>query len=293
MGEDNKMNLLDIIQRSPKLIPWAEGDNIPWHEPAFSERMLAEHLSQSHDMASRRGATIDEHVQWIHSELLGGRPARILDLGCGPGLYTSRLAKLGHDCVGIDYSPASIRYAQDHAQQEHLPCRYMLQDIRSAEFGRGFGLVMQIFGEFNVFRPGEAKAILQRAHAALADDGLLLLEPHTLEVIKKIGNGGSSWYSAESGLFSPDPHLGLQENFWDGDAQTAATRYFIIDAASGAVTRHGASYQGYTDQQYESLLAETGFDDVSILSSLAGGKDADHLDLIAITARKRIGQSLP
>ena len=50
------MNLLHVIQRSPAPVPWAEGENIPWHDPAFSERMLTEHLSQAHDAASRRAA---------------------------------------------------------------------------------------------------------------------------------------------------------------------------------------------------------------------------------------------
>ncbi len=249
------MNILDIIQRSPAPVPWAEGDNIPWHEEAFSARILAEHLSQSHDLASRLGATIGEHVRWIHSELLGGQPSRILDLGCGPGLYTSRLAKLGHDCVGIDYSPASIRYAKDQAKQENLRCEYMLQDMRLAEFGDGFGLVMLIFGEFNIFRASDAKAILEKAHAALAAGGLLLLEPHTLAAVEKIGKQPRSWYSTESGLFSENPHFCLQENSWDSESQTATTRYFIIDAASGEVTRHAASYQGYSDEQYRLLLA--------------------------------------
>ena len=285
------MDLLNIIDRSPEPAAWAEGDNIPWHEPAFSERMLAEHLSQSHDMASRREATIDEHVRWIHGKLLGGQPSRILDVGCGPGLYASRLAKLGHDCVGIDYSPASIRYAEDCAKRENLRCRYKLQDIRSAEFGGGFGLAMLIFGEFNVFRPADIKAIVDKAHAALSDDGLLLLEVHTLDVVEKIGRQGKSWYSAESGLFSDRPHLCLQENFWDSESQTATTRYFIIDAAGGAVTRHAASYQAYSDQQYKSLLAECGFEGVRFLPSLAGTEDeskADEsrADLIAIVATK-------
>ena len=43
------MNLLDIVNRTPAPIPWDEGDNIPWDDPDFSKRMLAEHLSQSHD----------------------------------------------------------------------------------------------------------------------------------------------------------------------------------------------------------------------------------------------------
>ncbi|MDY7010653.1 MAG: class I SAM-dependent methyltransferase [Planctomycetota bacterium] len=285
------MNLLDIIERSPEPTPWTEGDNIPWHDPAFSERMMAEHLSQSHDMASRRGATIDKHVRWIHSELLVGQPSRILDLGCGPGLYTSRLSKLGHDCVGIDYSPASIRHAKDQAKQENLSCEYMLQDIREADFGSGFDVAMMIFGEFNVFRPSDAKAILEKARAALNDNGLLLLEAHALAAIEKIGRQDRSWYSTESGLFSDKPHLCLQENFWDADNKTATTRYFIIDSATGDVTRHAATYQGYSDEQYRSLLAETGFDDVRFFSSLAGEEDVTQADLIAITARKAQGKA--
>ena len=104
------MKLLDVVgrQRVPK--PWAEGEKIPWDEPGFSGRMLNEHLSQEHDAASRRFEVIDRHCRWIHGCVLKRNPTRILDLGCGPGLYTSRLARLGHHCVGIDFSPASIAY---------------------------------------------------------------------------------------------------------------------------------------------------------------------------------------
>ena len=59
--------ILDIVHRTPKPAPWSEGDNIPWDDPGFSERMLAEHLSQQHDLASRRSETIDQHLDWIFS----------------------------------------------------------------------------------------------------------------------------------------------------------------------------------------------------------------------------------
>ena len=80
------MNLPDLVRRTTVPVPWDEGDNIPWHDPDFSRRMLREHLSQAHDAASRRTETIDQHVAWIHQTLLRDRPTRILDLGCGPGL---------------------------------------------------------------------------------------------------------------------------------------------------------------------------------------------------------------
>ena len=146
------MQLANLIRASGPPEPWAEGDNIPWNEPEFSARMLREHLSAEHDMASRRGATIDRQVAWIGSHLLGGQATRILDLACGPGLYGQRLAAGGHEYVGIDYSPASIA----HAQRENAAgtgCTYIEQDVRQADFGSGFGLVMMLYGELNVFCP--------------------------------------------------------------------------------------------------------------------------------------------
>ena len=88
------MNLLDLVRRQPIPEPWAEGQKIPLDDPSFSRRMLREHLSQDHDAASRRFAIIDQHVAWIHHQVLSDRTSRILDLGCGPGLYTSRLSRL-------------------------------------------------------------------------------------------------------------------------------------------------------------------------------------------------------
>ena len=132
------MNLLNLIDRKPP-VPWA-GGKIPWDDPDFSERMLQVHLSQEHDWASRRFEKIDVHVDWIHHKLLSGRPVRILDLGCGPGLYTSRLARLGHECVGIDFSPASIAYAVATAERDKLQCTYLHEAIRIAEYGAGFDL---------------------------------------------------------------------------------------------------------------------------------------------------------
>ena len=253
------MNLLHLVDREPTPIPWAEGEKIPWNDPAFSARMLEEHLSQEHDAASRRFAIVDGHVEWIHQHVLKANPSRILDLGCGPGLYANRLAALRHTCVGIDFSPASIAHAQEQARAEGLDVTYVQGDIRTADYGDGHDLVMQIFGEFNVFRPAEARGILEKACRALVPNGLLLLEPHTFEAVRGIGLQPSSWYSTRTGLFSEEPHLCLQESLWDAESHVAIERYYIVDAATGEVTRHSSSMQAYTEREYRALLAECGF----------------------------------
>ncbi|MBN1889864.1 MAG: class I SAM-dependent methyltransferase [Thermoflexales bacterium] len=279
------MNLSDIVSRQIPS-PWAEGDKIPWNEPGFSQRMLEEHLSQAHDQASRRLDKIDAHVAWIHTALLAGRPTRILDLGCGPGLYASRLARLGHTCVGIDFSPASITYALETAQAERLACTYVQQDIRTADYGGGFGLVMFVFGEFNPFRPADAEHILRKAFDALADDGILLLEVSTFEAVKRDGKQAPIWFSAPSSLFSAQPHVCLVENFWDAASSVATNRYFVIDAATGGVRRMICCTQAYTDEQYRAMLAGCGFGAITFYPALTGAEDETQRDLFVIVARK-------
>jgi SAM-dependent methyltransferase len=315
------MQLEDLVRRTAGPEPWAEGDNIPWNEPAFSERMLAEHLSQQHDAASRRVERIERQVRWIHEVLVGRAPTSILDLGCGPGLYSSRLARLGHICLGIDFSPASVDYARETAAREGLACTYVLGDIRHAEYGApsryngddaehqrrtvgealreregkrqrkgqgddhdSFGLAMLIYGELNVFRPADARVILRKMHAALTPGGWLLLEPHTFEAVEAMGRASRAWHTAQRGLFSARPHLYLEEHHWDEVTLTATTRYFIVDAITAGVEQHAQSMQAYTEAEYRALLEECGFQDVVFHPSLDGSVEGAHPGLFALTA---------
>jgi SAM-dependent methyltransferase len=247
--------------------------------------MLAEHLTQEHDRASRRSHIIDQHVGWIHQRLLHEEAAHILDLGCGPGLYSNRLAALGHTCVGIDYSPASIRYAQTHTR-EGLQTTYLHEDMRTAHFGQDFGLVMMLFGEVNVFSQSDATQILTKAFDALMPGGFLLLEAHTYASLIPEPNNAHKWFTSSAGLFSPTPHIALIEQYWHQDVDIATTRYYIIDAITAEVTRYAQSMQAYSAEQYEQLLNQCGYVDVEILPGLAVDQLAPSAEFQAIIARK-------
>ena len=279
--------ILDIVHRTPEPAPWSEGDNIPWDDPEFSERMLAEHLSQEHQLASRRSETIDRHVQWIFSEVLGSRPARLLDLACGPGLYTHRLAGVGCHCVGIDFSPASIRYAGDATGGEATPgsCTYRLADVRDGSFGKDFDFVMMLYGQFNVFPRDVALEILKETRAALKPGGRVLLEVQSPEEIQRGGEKAGSWYSARSGLFTGTPHLVLQENFWHSDVGASTTRFMVIDARTGDVSCHALSNEAYTEQELDRALRSAGFKDVERFPSLTGKIVDPDQDLPVVVAR--------
>jgi len=280
------MKLEDIVSRQLPPEPWAEGEKIPWDDPAFSERMLREHLSQGHDMASRRAERIDRHVSWIHETCLAERPSRILDLGCGPGLYLQRLARLGHTCVGVDFSPVSIEHARSEAAREALGIEYHQGDIRTTDFGGGFDLAVLVFGEFNVFRQEDAEKLLDKMQRALLPAGQIILEPQTYDVIEKDGQRPAGWHTEPAGLFSDRPHFWLEEHFWHADDHAATTRYYIVDAATAEVDRYASTSQAYTDDEFDELLTGAGFTNIRRLPSLSGTEADNQEGLLVLVAEK-------
>ena len=52
-----------IYDRPQPAVPWRDGANLPWDDPAFSERMLAQHLDPSHGAASRLPREMRAQVQ--------------------------------------------------------------------------------------------------------------------------------------------------------------------------------------------------------------------------------------
>ncbi len=264
------LTMRDLVCRTMPPEPWTEGDNIPWNEPAFSARMLREHLSQAHDLATRRLSIVEDHVEWIHRDVLGAVPSRILDLGCGPGLYSHRFARLGHRCTGVDFSPASIEYARREASG--LDCAFVLADVRQAAWPGDQNLVLLIYGQFNVFPRDDAAALLKRAYGALRDGGQLLLEVQTEEQIRSADGAPPSWHAADGGLFAEGPHLVLHERFWDEERRCATERWHVVDEAGG-ITRFALSNEAYSRTELEAMLHEASFGEVDVFDRFVGSPE--------------------
>jgi SAM-dependent methyltransferase len=245
--------------------------------------MLREHLSQDHDLASRRSEKIDAQIEWLSREILPTH-ASVLDLGCGPGLYTSRLAALGHTCVGVDFSPASIEYAWSQAVNASLDCTCVLEDLVSANFGTGFDAVLLLYAEFNTFPRREAEQLLLGSREPLKPGGRLVLEVHTAEQVRQLGIGAPSWYVRERGLFADDPHLCLIDCAWDGAVRASAERFTVFCSGSDRPRTFVCTTQAYTASAYEERLESAGFTSIQSRVSPADTESDAGAALMMITA---------
>lgn len=258
------LHLEPITQRKPP-VAWQGTSKIPWHEPAFSARMLREHLDQSHSRASRPLPVIQRQVEFLETRLPSGGPGRILDLGCGPGLYCKAFAERGHDCTGIDFGPASIEYARSQDNQS----KYVLGDVRAAACGNGYDLVMMTFGEFNAFSPNDALALINKMRDAAWPGGTVVLEVHAEQAIRNIGTAAPSWQALTQSVFTDEPHIWLAEYFWHEDALTAITRHFVL-SEGGGLDEYVNTLQGYRQHDYITLLQHNGFHRIAMADSLSG-----------------------
>ena len=81
-----------IYDRPQPPAPWRDGANLPWHDLAFSERMLAQHLDPSHGAASRPLREMRAQVQRMTAWLLApGQPDRDSRTWSGTGQIGARV----------------------------------------------------------------------------------------------------------------------------------------------------------------------------------------------------------
>jgi SAM-dependent methyltransferase len=275
-----------IYQRQPP-VPWDERDNLPWDEPAFSERMLKEHLDQSHGAASRRvpemRAQVQRMLDWL--ELPSG--AQLLDVTCGPGLYAAEFARAGLAVTGVDFGPASIRYAREHCAG--LPCRFVQADVREVDFGKlaqeqaaalaetpaasaskseGFDAAIYIYGQFTVLRPAESREVLRRIGQALKPGAPILLEVLDYGHFDK--KNSNWWYTDNRGLWGDFPYLSLGERHFDAEQQASVERYYILNLETGELQTYGLADQAYTVRQMKKMLKDAGFTQVTVHPSWDG-----------------------
>ena len=237
---------------------WSGAYKIPWHEPAFSRRMLREHLSQDHALASRPLVWIDRQVAWLHEQLLAGLSSRVLDLGCGPGLYGHRLASLGHTCLGIDFGPASIEYAQQHTPAG-ASATFVCGDLRTTPLAGPHDLAMMLYGEFNVFSPAEIADLVRRARASLGTGGQLAIEAHTPAAVERLGTAPPTEHEVAADVFSDEPHRCRAESCWYAPQQVAVQTFTVTEAGDSASRTYRSTTQAWSDEALHELLTTAGF----------------------------------
>ncbi|WP_374687595.1 cyclopropane-fatty-acyl-phospholipid synthase family protein [Promineifilum sp.] len=249
------------IYRRPDPAPlWERGGNLPWNDPAFSARMLREHLDESHGAASRVAAERAAQLEWLWARLGLSPGSRVLDLTCGPGLYAVPLAGRGCHVTGVDFGPAAIAHARRLAAEAGVAerCVFIEADVRDYQPPAGaFDAALFLYGQLAVFPRAEAAALLRKVAGALRPGGRLCVE--LLDPARVDKADSSWWFTDDKGLWGDRPFLHLGERRWDEAERTSVERYLILHLESGHLDEIILCDQTYAVEEMTELMRASGF----------------------------------
>jgi ubiquinone/menaquinone biosynthesis C-methylase UbiE len=266
MAKEKLVNALWRIYNRPDIPqPWAYGGNLPWDDPAFSARMLREHLDESHGAASRQTPAREQMMAWLWQKLALHEQATLLDVACGPGLFAVPLAQRGVQVTGIDFGPAAIQYARKLAEEGEVNgrCTFIRQDMREMEFdGAGFDAAILLYGQLAVMTRTEAQALLQAIAAALRPGGRLCVELLDNNGVDK--KKSTWWYTDDSGLWGDAPYLHLGERFWYEEEALSVERFHILHLETGQMDEIQLCDQTYDVEEMVEMMEQGGFTAVDV-----------------------------
>lgn len=261
--------LWKVYQRPFPPAPWQQTHpntpkgNLPWNDPAFSERMLREHLDESHGAATRTAVERDAQINWLWQKLDLQVGSHLFDVTCGPALYAVPFAQKGCHVTGVDISPASIDYGKNWVQVhdvKHL-VELHLEDIRAFQpQPNQFDSAILLYGQLAVFPKTEAQAILQTIARSLKTGGKLCLELLHPDHIDKTDSNW--WFTDNTGLWGEAPFLHLGERHWLEEAQTAVETYHILHLETGKMDTIQLCDQLYTIADVKKMLNNAGFSQI-------------------------------
>ncbi|MGD9934747.1 MAG: cyclopropane-fatty-acyl-phospholipid synthase family protein [Dehalococcoidia bacterium] len=270
-----------LAELTVKPEPWAPGAPGLWTDPHISLRMLAAHLDPTTDAASRPPETIDATVSWLSARLGLGTGSRVLDLGCGPGLYTRRLGALGCAVTGVDYSQRSIEYAREHDPAG----TYLLQDYRMLNVEGPFDAASLVYGDLCVLPPAEADRLLRTIHGLLTPGGWFAFDVTTPTLRAKVRQEHGWSAHPDGGFWRSDPYLLATTSHHYAHLDLSVDQYAVFEA-DGRITVYRNWFRDYDAAAITDVVEAAGFEVVGLYADLAGTALAGEDDWIGVIARK-------
>lgn len=275
--ENIDISLLNKISQKPAL--YEKGEEVFWDDEHISKGMLEAHLNRDWDAGSYKHETINTYCDWIAEKIDLTETSTILDLGCGPGLYSSNFSKRGYKVTGIDYSKRSIDYAKDN----DLNTEYIYKNYLQIDYDSKFDLVMIIYYDLAALSFEDRNTLLKIIKKALKPNGYFIFDLMTPQSKKKTSK---SWSINNSGGFwKAQPYIEFFQSF-EYENDIILRQHSIIEE-DGKLSIYRLWDKYYSYNEIELVIKAFGLEVEEIYSNLAGEKFTQGSETIAIIAKNK------
>jgi len=274
---------LENINSRPRPFEFYTASDL-WSGEHTSEQMLTFHLNENIDVSSRKAEFIDRSVEWISSRFNVGAGTKIADFGCGPGLYTTRLAKKQADVTGIDFSKRSIEHAQETAARKGLSIHHVNQNYLEFETNDRFHLILMIMCDFCALSPTQRTKMLRKFRTILEPGGSVLLDVYSLKAFEQREETAKYETNLLNGFWSLNMYYGFLNTFKYEEEKIVLDKYTLVEAAHTRTVYNWFQY--FSSEALEREFVENGFTIEELYSNVAGSPYDSEAGEFAVVAKK-------
>lgn len=111
----------------------------------------------------------------------------VLDLGCGTGTMTERLAGYGYDMIGVDNSEEMLELAMEKKTESGYDILYLLQDMRGFELYGTVRAIVSVCDSVNyITEPDELEEVFRLVNNYLDPKGIFLFDFNTVHKYRDV-----------------------------------------------------------------------------------------------------------
>lgn len=225
------------------------------------------HVPEEKWLRDPAASRADAQAIWEKLELKPG--VRVFECPCGKADLSFPLARLGATVRGIDFNAHFVSAAKNKFSRAGLAGEFKTDDMRTAQFPEGMGLIINWASSFGYFSDEANADLLARFAASLVPGGRLLIE---------VANPSRVLAGEATRIIASGEQVC---ETWDAQTKRA-TVIFPATEFRGPVS---ASVRVYTCDEYRAMLTSAGFTRIEFYGQGFGEFTPESTRLIVLAQR--------
>lgn len=176
-----------------------------------------------------------------------------LDIACGTGNVTVRIAKYFKNIYGVDLSEDMLREAFDKFKSERIKGKIICQDMTELSLNRKFDLITSVLDSTNYITDIDGlKNYFKGVYEHLKDNGLFIFDVNSYYKLSEILGNNIYTYSEEDVFYT-------WENVFEDDLLSMFLTFFVKKGELYERFEEEHLERAYKESQLESILEELDF----------------------------------
>lgn len=212
----------------------------------------------------------------------------VLDLGCGTGSLTERLAGRGYDMIGVDNSGEMLEIAMEKRVRSGRNILYLLQDMREFELYGTVAAVVSICDSMNyILEYGDLVQVFKLVNNYLDPGGVFIFDFNTLHKYRDILGDRTIAENRETESF-------IWDNYFDEESRINEYELavFVREGACADGTPLYRKYEevhyqkAYETEELKQALREAGLEFEAAYDGFSGEPARADSERICVVARE-------